>query len=100
MKFTPDGGSITVSGASFHDHVEIHVEDTGVGIPEDRRDVIFDPFVQLGRSLASPQEGSGLGLSISRDLAKAMNGDLSVRSEPGQGSVFTLSLPTAPDIPK
>jgi signal transduction histidine kinase len=96
VKFTPDRGSISCSCASFDEHVEIRVQDTGVGIPADRRDVIFDPFVQLGRSLASPQEGSGLGLSISRDLARAMNGDLSVRSEPGQGSIFTLSLPTSP----
>ena len=54
---------------------------------------IFEPFVQLGRSLSSAHEGTGLGLAISRDLARAMNGNLVVVSQPGVGSTFTLSLP-------
>jgi signal transduction histidine kinase len=57
--------------------------------------VIFEPFVQLGRSLSQIQEGTGLGLSISRDLARAMNGDVTVTSGVGGGSVFTLMLPKA-----
>jgi signal transduction histidine kinase len=72
---------------------EIHVIDTGVGIPEHKVETIFEPFVQLGRSLTSAHEGTGLGLSISRDLARAMNGDLSVVSKVGAGSTFTLMLP-------
>ena len=71
------------------------MRDTGPGVPEDMQDVIFDPFVQLGRSLTSTQEGAGLGLAISRDLARAMNGDVTVSSTPGAGATFTLRLPPA-----
>jgi signal transduction histidine kinase len=56
---------------------------------------IFDPFQQVGRRLNQPQEGVGLGLAISRDLARAMNGDLTAESTPGQGSTFTVRLPCA-----
>ena len=67
----------------------------GFGIPADRRGAIFEPFVQLHRSLAQPAEGTGLGLAISRDLARGMGGELSVESEPGAGSTFTLALDRA-----
>ena len=67
--------------------------DTGTGVPKDKLEAIFEPFVQLGRSLSSAHEGMGLGLSISRDLARAMNGDLTVSSKVGEGSTFTLKLP-------
>ena len=67
--------------------------DTGTGVPKDKLEAIFEPFVQLGRSLSSAHEGMGLGLSISRDLARAMKGDLTVSSKVGEGSTFTLSLP-------
>jgi signal transduction histidine kinase len=60
-------------------------------------DEIFEPFVQLGRSLSSGHEGVGLGLAISRDLARAMGGDVTVASTPGQGATFTLSLQRVKD---
>jgi signal transduction histidine kinase len=69
------------------------VRDTGVGIPEEKLEAIFEPFVQLGRTLTSAHEGTGLGLAISRDLARGMGGDLAVRSELGVGSAFTLTMP-------
>ncbi|HSJ10389.1 MAG TPA: ATP-binding protein [Longimicrobiales bacterium] len=94
VKFTPSGGSITVR-CSVADVVSISVIDTGTGIPEGMLDNIFEPFVQLGRTLTSAHEGAGLGLSISRELARYMNGDLSATSVPGKGSVFTLTLPKA-----
>ena len=62
-------------------------------MPEDQLARIFEPFVQLGRTLATANEGTGLGLAISRDLARAMRGDIRVESTPGEGSSFTLSLP-------
>jgi signal transduction histidine kinase len=76
--------------------VAIRVRDTGMGIPDDRLRSIFEPFVQAGRALNRTHEGVGLGLAISRDLARAMGGDITVESEVGRGSVFTVTLPSAP----
>jgi signal transduction histidine kinase len=99
IKFTPTGGRLTLSVNEADDSVAICVADTGIGIPADRFGSIFEPFVQLGRSssggTATGQEGTGLGLAISRDLARAMHGDLTVRSTVGAGSVFELRLPRA-----
>jgi signal transduction histidine kinase len=75
--------------------VVVTVTDTGPGVPEDKQKSIFEPFVQLGRTLTSGHEGTGLGLAISRDLARAMGGDVAVSSAPGGGATFTLSLPPA-----
>jgi PAS domain S-box-containing protein len=95
VKFTPEGGRVEVSCETRGDRVAVMVSDTGVGIPPDQADRIFEPFVQLGRGLTTQHEGTGLGLAISRDLARAMGGDLTVSSEPGAGATFTLTLPAA-----
>ena len=95
VKFTPEGGRVTVSCAVGRDGGTITVSDNGPGIPTDKSEVIFEPFVQLGRSLTSQQQGTGLGLAISRDLARAMHGDLNVTDTPGGGASFTLTLPRA-----
>jgi signal transduction histidine kinase len=94
VKFTEPGGSIDIT-VNVEDRVRLHVRDTGIGIPAEQLERIFDPFVQIGRSLTSPHAGAGLGLAISRDLARAMQGDLEVESTEGAGAVFTLSLPAA-----
>ena len=73
--------------------VAIHVEDEGHGIAEDKLEDIFEPFVQLSSGLTRTAEGSGLGLSISRELARLMGGDVTVESALGKGSTFTLMLP-------
>lgn len=91
-KYTGDGGIVRVTCAADERHVWIHVADSGIGIPRERHDSIFEPFVQGDRSLNRPHEGVGLGLAISRELARGMGGDLSVQSEPGRGSVFTVRL--------
>ena len=95
VKFTPPGGAVTLECSDEGDTTAIRVRDTGPGIPADSVEQIFEPFVQLGRSLSGGPDGAGLGLAISRDLARAMGGDLTVDSVPGRGSVFTLTLPRA-----
>ena len=96
VKFTPAGGSIRIRCTSLNDEVVvISVSDTGIGIADEELLRIFDPFVQVGRRYASGDEGVGLGLAISRDLARGMNGDLTAESKLGKGSTFTVRLPRA-----
>ena len=98
VKFTPQGGRIVLELLPEPDGrgmAVVRVSDSGIGIPADKLQAVFEPFVQVGRSLNSPGEGTGLGLAISRDLARGMGGDLTAESEEGKGSVFTLTLPRA-----
>jgi len=101
VKFTPSGGSITVSVRRFApasqpaDFVHLCIQDTGIGIPDDKLQAVFDPFVQLATSHSQRHEGTGLGLAISRDLARGMGGDLQVESEAGKGATFIVVLPLA-----
>jgi signal transduction histidine kinase len=94
-KFTPEGGRIELSCSRRPGAVDISVSDTGRGIDQDKLEAIFDPFVQVDRkSNESSQQGVGLGLAISRELARAMGGDLTVESSIGVGSTFTFTLPS------
>jgi signal transduction histidine kinase len=95
VKFTPPGGTVKVRCEPREDMLAFRVSDTGIGIPADQIDSIFDPFVQVNARLTRTEEGIGLGLAISRDLARGMGGDLTVDSEIGVGSTFTLTLPLA-----
>jgi PAS domain S-box-containing protein len=95
IKFTGPDGTVRVACSESVDTASIEVIDTGAGIPAEKLEAIFEPFVQLGRSLSSAHEGTGLGLAISRELARAMNGDLTVSSTEGSGSTFRLTLPRA-----
>ena len=95
VKFTGKDGHIGIGCGSSGETVFITVSDTGAGIAEDQQEAIFEPFVQVGRTLSSANEGTGLGLAISRDLARAMGGDVTVESVEGSGSTFTLMLPSA-----
>ena len=97
IKFTEVGGHVTLSCDGAADGVaRIVVRDSGRGIAADQLARIFDPFVQVDRHLTeSSQQGVGLGLAISRDLARAMGGELRAESVEGAGSVFTLELPRA-----
>jgi len=88
-------GRITLEAVPARATIAIHVTDDGEGIPEEKLEAIFDPFVQLPKGLSDARGGVGLGLAISRDLARAMNGDLTVSSVFGRGSRFTLELPRA-----
>jgi signal transduction histidine kinase len=96
VKYSPTGGgSITLSYDMTPHLVTINVADAGPGIPPEKIEAIFEPFVQLSSGLSSRQGGVGLGLAISRDLARAMSGDLTVESTFGAGSRFMLTLPRA-----
>jgi signal transduction histidine kinase len=112
VKFTAAGGKVNLGwGRTARPDREarlfgpggwhfFRVTDTGVGIPADKLSSIFDPFVQVEGGHARRAEGSGLGLAISRRLARLMRGDLTVQSEPGKGSAFTLWLPDASGMAK
>ncbi|HJQ22105.1 MAG TPA: PAS domain-containing sensor histidine kinase [Gemmatimonadaceae bacterium] len=95
VKFTPERGRVSAKCGVEGRMATVTVSDTGPGIPVDKIEAIFEPFVQLGRTLSSIREGTGLGLAISRDLARAMDGDIVVESEVGEGSTFRLLLPLA-----
>ena len=93
VKFTAPGGDIALEWDARDGVVDLRVRDTGTGIPPHKLNIIFEPFVQLTNSLSRVTEGTGLGLAISRELARAMNGDVSVVSAVGKGSTFTFTLP-------
>lgn len=95
LKFTDAPGAVTLAAERVGDGVHVQVRDTGIGIPADRLEHVFEPFVQVDPRLARAREGTGLGLAISRDLARGMGGDLTATSVPGVGSTFTLTLPLA-----
>jgi signal transduction histidine kinase len=98
-KFTDEGGRVTVecdAGESAQNGpiVAISIRDTGRGIAKARLEEIFEPFVQIDRHLTGvSQQGVGLGLAISRDLARSMTGELVAESEPGAGTTFVLTIP-------
>jgi signal transduction histidine kinase len=95
-KFTSVNGLVSIDAAPGRDRpdlVYLRVRDTGAGIPRDRLEHIFEPFVQVDVDPSRQAQGTGLGLAISRDLARGMGGDLRVRSEVGVGSSFTVTLP-------
>jgi PAS domain S-box-containing protein len=96
IKFTPSEGSITVSAETYDaSSVVMRVRDTGPGVALADGDRIFEPFVQLDKSLTRGHEGAGLGLAISRDLARAMGGDVRLEYADGRGATFALTLKRA-----
>jgi PAS domain S-box-containing protein len=96
VRYTREGGSIRIECSATDAQVVTEVHDTGIGIPADKLQAIFEPFVQVDREYSGQRQGTGLGLAISRDLARGMGGDLTVRSQLGVGSVFTLELRREP----
>lgn len=99
VKFTPEGGRVLLDcpKREFPSPDEslayLRVRDTGSGIALDRQSAVFEPFVQLAKEATTRAQGAGLGLTISRDLAQAMHGELRLRSVPGKGCSFTVALP-------
>jgi PAS domain S-box-containing protein len=92
FKFTPEGGRITISFRAEDDFVDLSVRDTGIGIEPEDIDYVFDRFYKADKAHGEP--GTGLGLSIASEIARQLGAKLSVRSEPGEGSIFTLRIPT------
>jgi signal transduction histidine kinase len=92
IRHTERGGRIEINCQSTADSVLVAVVDNGAGIPEDKLDEIFEPFLQLNPEYSSQRQGAGLGLAISRHLARGMGGDITVTSRLGEGSTFTLTL--------
>jgi len=97
IKFTPDGGRIAIRAAAGEETVRFEVEDTGIGIPEDKLDYIFERFHQVDDDLDRRREGTGLGLAMVKQLARIHAGKVTVRSRPGEGSTFRVELPRQPD---
>jgi two-component system, sensor histidine kinase ChiS len=93
LKFTPQDGSVRVRALLREGRLTIEVADTGIGIAKEAQARLFQQFSQIDSSLTRKYEGTGLGLAIVRNLAEAMGGSVSVESEEGRGSTFTVSLP-------
>ena len=93
VKFTPKGGCIWVNIYEREDWVYISVKDTGIGIPDGMKDLIFERFVQVDKTSSRTREGSGIGLSLVKSLVYLHNGSISLESEEGAGSEFVIGIP-------
>jgi len=93
VKFTPDGGTVTIQAVEQDGHVAISVQDTGIGIAQEERERIFEEFHQIDSSAARAYPGTGLGLALVRKLVELLGGVVWVESELGAGSNFTFTLP-------
>jgi len=93
VKFTPDGGCVDVHARREEDVVVISVKDTGIGIAPEDQEAVFEEFRQVGRSYTNKQEGTGLGLALTRRFVELHGGRVSVESALGSGSTFTFTLP-------
>jgi signal transduction histidine kinase len=93
VKFTPEGGRVEVRAQRLDGQVEISVSDTGIGIAAEDLDAVFEEFRQVGTDYAKKHEGTGLGLTLSRKFVELHGGRIWVKSQPGQGSTFTFTLP-------
>ncbi|MEA2644901.1 MAG: hypothetical protein QOG08_1927 [Chloroflexota bacterium] len=98
IKFTPEGGTVTIRAVKLTDSVEISVADTGIGIAESDQELIFNEFRQLDNGPDILREGTGLGLALTQRFAALHGGTVRVQSQLNQGSVFTISLPLTPSI--
>jgi signal transduction histidine kinase len=97
VKFTPEGGRIALTATAPDGGITISVSDTGIGIAPEDQAAIFEEFRQVGRDDARKQEGTGLGLTLAKKFVELHGGRIWVRSQVGQGSTFTFTLPVRPD---
>ena len=96
MKFTPEGGQITLKAVVADGSVEISVSDPGIGIAPEDQEAIFEEFRQVGGDDARKREGTGLGLTLAKKFVEMHGGRIWVKSEVGEGSTFTFTLPVRP----
>src|SRR5262249_16132714 len=97
VKFTPEGGRVGLTATAAEDAVTIAVSDTGIGIAPEDQAAVFGEFRQVGRDDARKQEGTGLGLTLARKFVELHGGRIWVRSQVGQGSTFSFTLPVRCD---
>jgi signal transduction histidine kinase len=100
VKFTPEGGLVTIGAQRLAGTVEISVSDTGIGIAESEFEHLFEEFRQIDSDIAREQHGTGLGLALTKRFVELHGGQIRLISEVGKGSVFTLSLPLAAHSPQ
>jgi signal transduction histidine kinase len=93
VKFTPDGGKVSVDAVADYDQLTITVSDTGIGIPMSEQQAIFEAFHQVGTTTKGLKEGAGLGLAITKRLVEEHGGRMWVRSQLGEGSHFSFMIP-------
>ena len=93
VKFTPDGGRVDVIARRTDTALEVAVRDTGIGISADDQKLVFEEFRQVGRDYTNKQEGTGLGLALTRRFVELHGGGIRLESEPGKGSTFTFTIP-------
>jgi signal transduction histidine kinase len=98
VRYTPQGGEINVSVAKTGHHVNISVSDTGIGIDDEHKEHIFDRFYRIDSARSRAYGGSGLGLSIAKQLVEKMHGSIQVTDRSGGGSVFTITFPVIEKI--
>jgi two-component system phosphate regulon sensor histidine kinase PhoR len=95
IQYTPAGGSVTIRYRSEGNQAVLEVEDTGIGIPASEQARIFERFYRVDKARSRELGGTGLGLAIVKHLTQAFGGEVSVSSEPGQGSIFQIRLPAS-----
>jgi signal transduction histidine kinase/CheY-like chemotaxis protein len=98
VKFTPDGGSVRVEARRVGDEAQVSVRDTGIGIPAEEQERIFEAFQRGGRTARTSAEGTGLGLTLSKRIVDLHGGRLWMQSEPGVGSTFSFAIPLVPAV--
>ncbi len=96
VKFTPEGGRVALSAVAAVESVEIAISDTGIGISPEDQAAVFEEFRQVGTDHAGKREGTGLGLTLTRKFVELHGGAIGVKSQVGQGSTFSFTLPVRP----
>ena len=93
VKYTPENKTVRLEAKCFDDHVQIDIIDTGIGIPAEDLESVFEEFFRAGNARKNEKDGTGLGLSIVKQIVERHGGEISVQSAEGRGSTFTVILP-------